>query len=92
MTISPRLVRHLAKATRLTVLTGAGMSAESGVPTFRDAQTGLWANYRPEELATPRAFRAIRARLGVHEWRRKLVGGKAKSGSRRPGGNGKELP
>jgi NAD-dependent deacetylase len=45
-------------ARRLVVLTGAGMSAESGVPTFRDAQTGLWAKFRPEELATEEAFRA----------------------------------
>ncbi|MBI5277007.1 MAG: NAD-dependent protein deacylase [Burkholderiales bacterium] len=47
-----RAARHIA------VLSGAGMSAESGVPTFRDAQTGLWAKYRPEDLATPEAFRA----------------------------------
>ncbi len=45
-------------ADRLVVLTGAGVSAESGVPTFRDAQTGLWARLRPEELATEEAFRA----------------------------------
>jgi NAD-dependent deacetylase len=45
-------------AGRIVVLTGAGMSAESGVPTFRDAQSGLWANFRPEELATEQAFRA----------------------------------
>jgi len=45
-------------ASRIVLLSGAGMSAESGVPTFRDAQTGLWANFRPEELATEEAFRA----------------------------------
>ncbi|MDR2154934.1 MAG: NAD-dependent deacylase [Burkholderiaceae bacterium] len=45
------------QARRIAVLTGAGVSAESGVPTFRDAQTGLWANFRPEELATEEAFR-----------------------------------
>jgi NAD-dependent deacetylase len=45
-------------AQRLVVLTGAGMSAESGVPTFRDAQTGLWSKFRPEDLATEDAFRA----------------------------------
>jgi len=45
-------------ARRIAVLTGAGMSAESGVPTFRDAQTGLWAKYRPEDLASEDAFRA----------------------------------
>ncbi|NNG18323.1 NAD-dependent deacylase [Naumannella sp. ID2617S] len=43
-------------ARRITVLTGAGMSAESGVPTFRDAQTGWWARYDPMQLATPEAF------------------------------------
>jgi NAD-dependent deacetylase len=47
----------LRRATRVTVLTGAGISAESGIPTFRDALTGLWANYHAEQLATPQAFR-----------------------------------
>lgn len=42
----------LQDARRVAVLTGAGMSAESGVPTFRDAQTGLWEKYSPEQLAT----------------------------------------
>ena len=50
--------RVIASASRVAVLTGAGISAESGVPTFRDAQTGLWANFRPEEVATPEAFAA----------------------------------
>jgi len=45
-------------ARRIVVLSGAGISAESGVPTFRDAQSGLWAKFRPEELATEQAFRA----------------------------------
>lgn len=47
----------LRHAQRIAVLTGAGMSAESGVPTFRDAQSGLWAQFRPEDLATEAAFR-----------------------------------
>jgi NAD-dependent deacetylase len=51
------LLEKLLEARLVMVLTGAGMSAESGIPTFRDAQTGLWARYRPEELATPEAFR-----------------------------------
>ena len=55
--IPGELVTRLKAARRVLVLTGAGMSAESGVPTFRDAQTGLWARYRAEELATPEAFR-----------------------------------
>jgi NAD-dependent deacetylase len=46
------------ESSRIVLLSGAGMSAESGVPTFRDAQTGLWANFRAEELATEEAFRA----------------------------------
>lgn len=50
------LLSTLKDARRVLVLTGAGMSAESGVPTFRDAQRGLWARYRPEDLATPEAF------------------------------------
>lgn len=53
-------------ARQIAVLTGAGVSAESGVPTFRDAQTGLWAQYRPEDLATEEAFRANPAM--VWEW------------------------
>ena len=45
-------------ARRIAVLTGAGMSAESGVPTFRDAQTGLWARFDPAQLASEDGFRA----------------------------------
>ena len=52
----PRLIAALRRASRVTVLTGAGVSAESGIPTFRDAQTGLWAQFRAEDLATPEAF------------------------------------
>ncbi|WP_325170255.1 SIR2 family NAD-dependent protein deacylase [Cupriavidus respiraculi] len=47
----------IARATDVLVLTGAGISAESGVPTFRDALTGLWARFDPEELATEAAYR-----------------------------------
>ncbi|MGV3493283.1 MAG: SIR2 family NAD-dependent protein deacylase [Ramlibacter sp.] len=57
--MTPAAVRGwVREARRIVVLSGAGMSAESGVPTFRDAQTGLWANFRAEELATEEAFRA----------------------------------
>lgn len=48
----------LSAARRPVVLTGAGVSRESGVPTFRDALDGLWARYDPQQLATPQAFRA----------------------------------
>src|SRR5210317_2678363 len=54
--LPPGLTHTLQNASAVLVLTGAGMSAESGVPTFRDAQTGLWARYRAEDLATPEAF------------------------------------
>jgi NAD-dependent deacetylase len=46
----------LRSARRIAVLTGAGISAESGIPTFREALTGLWERFDPEELATPGAF------------------------------------
>ena len=51
-----RLALRLRAARFVAVLTGAGISAESGVPTFREAQTGLWARFDPRELATPTAF------------------------------------
>src|SRR5262245_30477854 len=74
ITIPAELLQGLAAANRVTVLTGAGVSAESGVPTFRDAQTGLWAKYRPEDLATPRAFRRNpRLVWEWYAWRRTLV-------------------
>ena len=56
MNFPPELIQLLKKATRVAVLTGAGVSQESGLRTFRDAQAGLWAQYKPEDLATPRAF------------------------------------
>ena len=66
-------VRH---SQRIAVLTGAGVSAESGVPTFRDAQTGYWAQFRPEDMATEAGFRAHPQR--VWDWyqhRRDLLAG-----------------
>jgi NAD-dependent deacetylase len=56
MTFPPELIQLLKKAVRVAVLTGAGVSQESGLRTFRDAQAGLWAQYKPEDLATPTAF------------------------------------
>jgi len=52
-----RLQQLVQESTRVAVLTGAGISAESGIPTFRDAQTGYWSRFRPEDLATEEAFR-----------------------------------
>ena len=56
MNISPDLISSLRNSTRVVVLTGAGVSQESGLRTFRDAQTGLWSQYKPEDLASPEAF------------------------------------
>ena len=59
MTLQNRIeqaVEIIRNSERLTVLTGAGVSAESGIPAFRDALTGLWAQYDPTRLATPQAF------------------------------------
>lgn len=55
--ISVRLQNLLRRSTRVAILTGAGVSAESGVPTFRSPD-GLWKKFRPEELATVDAFMA----------------------------------
>ena len=68
------LVALLRTKPSLAVLTGAGMSAESGVPTFREALSGLWSRYQPEELATPEAFSANPQRVwDWYQWRRELV-------------------
>ncbi len=73
--IPSELAERLRNAQRVTVLTGAGISAESGVPTFRDALTGLWAQYDPQELATPQAFRRDPKLVWEwYQWRRELVG------------------
>jgi NAD-dependent deacetylase len=74
MQFSEPILHSLRQARKVVALTGAGVSAESGVPTFRDAQTGLWAQFKPEELATPRAFRKNpRLVWEWYEWRRQLV-------------------
>lgn len=68
------LVRQLAQRPSVAVLTGAGVSAESGVPTFRDAQCGLWARYDPMALATPQAFERDPALVWQwYRWRRELI-------------------
>ncbi len=63
----------IAEAKRIVVLTGAGISAESGVPTFR-GPGGLWKSFRPEELATPEAFARNPCLVWEwYAWRRSLV-------------------
>lgn len=65
------LLEALRRARHAVVLTGAGVSAESGIPTFRDRLTGLWEKFDPAELATPEAFRRDPALVwGWYEWRR----------------------
>lgn len=67
------IATRLREATRVTILTGAGVSAASGVPTFR-GPGGLWRQYRPEELATPEAFaRDPRLVWEWYGWRRGLI-------------------
>src|ERR1044072_4641835 len=74
MNLERELITLLRNARRVVALTGAGVSAESGVPTFRDAQTGLWANFKPEELATPEAFRRNPKLVwGWYAWRREKI-------------------
>ena len=66
-----RAQTHLASAKRIVFFTGAGMSAESGIPTFRDALTGLWEHFDPEQLATPQGFLHDPSLVwGWYEWRR----------------------
>jgi NAD-dependent deacetylase len=65
----------LAEAERVAVLTGAGISRESGIPVFRGAG-GLWRQYRAEQLATPEAFaRDPRLVWEWYDWRRSVVAG-----------------
>src|SRR3712207_4888500 len=68
------MIQDLRSARHVAALTGSGISAESGVPTFREAQTGLWERYDPQQLATPEAFeRNPHLVWEWYEWRRKLV-------------------
>jgi NAD-dependent deacetylase len=67
---------RLAEARSVAVLTGAGISADSGVPTFRGAD-GLWRNFRAEDLATPEAFaKDPRLVWEWYNWRRELIAAK----------------
>ncbi|MGB3941526.1 MAG: NAD-dependent deacylase [Candidatus Manganitrophaceae bacterium] len=65
--------RRIGSARSITVLTGAGISADSGVPTFR-GEGGLWKNFKAEELATPEAFEAQPELVWEwYHWRRKII-------------------
>jgi NAD-dependent deacetylase len=70
----PDLTDNLCTAEHVAMLTGAGVSKESGIPTFREAQTGLWAQYDPTELASPQAFQQDPKLVWEwYQWRRSLV-------------------
>lgn len=68
------LIPAILDSTRVAILTGSGISAESGVPTFRQAQTGLWSQFDPQSLATPEAFqRDPKLVWEWYRWRRELI-------------------
>ncbi len=76
MTLPDGLLAALRASQSVCVLSGSGASAESGVPTFREARSGLWAQYDPHELATPAAFQRDPALIWRwYRWRRDLVAG-----------------
>ena len=69
-----RAATILRTAQRICILTGAGVSAESGIPTFRDKQTGLWTQYNAEDLASTDGFaRDPELVWAWYQWRRELV-------------------
>jgi NAD-dependent protein deacetylase/lipoamidase len=74
--IPAELLATVRKSSRVVALTGAGVSQESGLRTFRDAQTGLWAQYKPTELASPEAFaRDPKLVWDWYAWRREALKG-----------------
>ena len=75
---APDVIDALRQARRVMIFTGAGVSAESGLPTFRDPQQGLWAKFRPQDLATPEAFaRDPETVWRWYQWRRRVHAGVA---------------
>jgi len=76
--LNPELLQqvasHIKDCKRLVVMTGAGVSKESGIPTFRDKLTGLWEGYDPTQLATPQGFLKDPPLVWKwYDWRRKIV-------------------
>lgn len=71
MHFEPALLKRLRSAQQVVVFTGAGVSAESGIPTFRDALSGLWSQFDPALLASADGFAQDPALVwGWYEWRR----------------------
>jgi len=74
VSIPEDVITAIRDARHVVALTGSGASAESGVPTFREAQAGLWEKFNPHELATPEAFLQDPALVwSWYRWRRELV-------------------
>jgi NAD-dependent deacetylase len=72
--IPGEIIQLLRSSTNIAVLTGAGISAESGIPTFREAQTGLWSQYDPMQLATSEAFhKDPKLVWDWYLWRREII-------------------
>jgi NAD-dependent deacetylase len=72
--ITEQLKTQFQKAQHLAILTGAGVSAESGIPTFRDALTGLWENYNAEQMASEKGFLEDSDLVwGWYQWRRQKI-------------------
>jgi len=79
-----RAAERLNNKTTLLVSSGAGISAESGVPTFREAQIGLWERYDPSQLATPQAFQRNPDLVWEwYRWRHKLISSVEPNGGHR---------
>lgn len=73
----------LNKAEKISVLTGSGISAESGIPTFRGKE-GLWKQFRAEDLATPQAFSQNPQTVWEwYDWRRRIIASKAPNAGHR---------
>ncbi len=71
-----QLLEVMRASNRVVALTGAGVSQESGLRTFRDAQTGIWTQHRPEDLASPEAFRRNPQLVwDWYAWRREAIKG-----------------
>ena len=76
MDFPQEFIRFVKNASRVVALTGAGVSQESGLRTFRDAQDGLWTKYKPEDLASPESFaRDPKLVWDWYAWRREAVKG-----------------
>lgn len=76
VTFPPELISLLSRTSNLVALTGAGVSQESGLRTFRDSQSGLWAQYKPQDLASPQAFaRDPKLVWDWYAWRREAIKG-----------------